>query len=161
MLKVHGCYEVFAVVAWACYRWQQHVCLVVLWLWVRILLHLDRCVHSYKWLASLVGVSESLWLTELWSHYCAANRFNVNCVVNEIWWPHGGDYQDHSLPRLMLWNIAGKYWHFSVTCHLHLLARRVCWMRDNGTWCNEERTGTGAVSKQWPNEFSQLHDLTC
>jgi len=25
----------------------------------------NRCVLSYKWLASLVGVSESLWLTEL------------------------------------------------------------------------------------------------
>jgi len=25
----------------------------------------DRCVLSYKWLASLVGVSESVWLTEL------------------------------------------------------------------------------------------------
>ena len=57
MLKVHGCYEVFAVVAWACYRWQQHVCLVVLRLGVWILLHLPIGVFVvinglHHWLVS-------------------------------------------------------------------------------------------------------------
>jgi hypothetical protein len=66
MLKVHGCYEVFAVVAWACYRWQQHVCLVVLMVvGSNPTASPDRCVLNYKRLASLIGVSKSLWLIEL------------------------------------------------------------------------------------------------
>lgn len=54
-LKVHGCYKVFAVVAWACYRWQQHACLPqmssLLVAGSNSTASLDRCVIGYKWLA--------------------------------------------------------------------------------------------------------------